>query len=169
MMSKNTDTVNLQALSKMLQIFPSIESNSKEEFKNTIYDLLHILKEKNKENEFLFDLTNLYEKVILHLYSIKSDEEYLFFNFKRILNIQEHILTEILESPLITTSNTSIKNMLNKAKLIIEKDNRVLLTYLLEEPKRMKNILKIMDINKLLNEINEIIEDYIDNKRVVNG
>lgn len=168
-MSKSTETVNLQALSKMLQLFPVVENDAKEEFKNTLQDLLYIIKEKNKDDEFLYDLTTLYEKLIINLHSIKSDEEYLFFNFKRILNLHEYILTEILENNEKIGLNPTIKKLLEKVKLIIEKDNRVLLTYLLEEPKRMKNILKIMDINRLLNEINEKIEDYLQNKKVING
>lgn len=168
-MSKNIDTINLQALSKMLQVFPSIESDVKEEYKNTIKDLINNIKEKNKDDEFLYDLTNLYEKIILQLDNIKSDEEYLFFNFKRVLNIQEYILIEIIENRSSLSANQPIKNLLNKVKLLIEKDNRVLLTYLLEEPKRMKNIIKMMNINKILNQINEKIENYIENRKVING
>ncbi|WP_297889366.1 hypothetical protein [Sulfurihydrogenibium sp.] len=168
-MNKSVDTVNLQTLSKMLQVFPTVENDAKEEFKSTIEDLIYIIKEKNKDDNFLYELTTLYEQVMKNLHSLKSDEEFLFFNFKRILNIQENILTQILENNSQIELNSTIKKLLERAKLIIEKDNRVLLTYLLEEPKRMKNILKIMDINRLLNDINEKIEDYIEGKKVVNG
>ncbi|MDM7273607.1 hypothetical protein [Sulfurihydrogenibium azorense] len=56
---------------------------------------------------------------------------------------------------------------LNNAKNILEKDRRVLLTYLLEEPKRMKDILKMMDINKMLSDVNKILEDIVKNKKEV--
>lgn len=163
-MEKNVEFLSFETVSILLATFPNSDGEFKREVVSTIDNLLNSLKNQPKANEIIYDISNIYENIVKKLISIKEEEEYLFFNFKRVVNIQGKVFSKILESK---KHESEILTSLNNAKNILEKDRRVLLTYLLEEPKRMKDILKMMDINKMLSDVNKILEDIVKNKKEV--
>ena len=162
-MEKSLEFLNLATINNLLATFPDTDIEFKEEVIKTIENLLDNIKTQPMIDEALYDISNIYQDIIKKLTLIKEEEEYLFFNFKRVVNLQGKVFSKIVEN----RDYTEILGILKRVNNILEKDRRVLLTYLLEEPKRMKDILKMMDINKMLGEINNILENMVKNKKEV--
>jgi hypothetical protein len=67
-------------------------------------------------------------------------------------------MLQLIDGKKLEEKSEIVKKMINQADLIIKKDERVLLTYLLENPSNMRDILKLLDINKMLYNLNRKLE-----------
>ncbi|HEV08825.1 MAG TPA: hypothetical protein ENO34_00315 [Sulfurihydrogenibium azorense] len=105
-------------------------------------------------------MIEIYESIISKINSIDSFDNSLFYNFKKVLFIQEKVMLQLIDGKKLEEKSEIVKKMINQADLIIKKDERVLLTYLLENPSNMRDILKLLDINKMLYNLNRKLEMF---------
>ncbi|MGC9081433.1 hypothetical protein [Sulfurihydrogenibium sp.] len=147
------------SLNRMLSALPDLKINSdKENLKENLKNLLYSIKTNSTLIQTFQEMIEIYESIINKINSIDSFDNSLFYNFKKVLFIQEKVMLQLIDGKKLEEKSEIVKKMINQADLIIKKDERVLLTYLLENPSNMRDILKLLDINKMLYNLNRKLE-----------
>ncbi|MGC9006638.1 MAG: hypothetical protein ACP5JX_03590 [Sulfurihydrogenibium sp.] len=149
------------SLNRMLSALPDLKINSdKENVKENLKKLLYSIKTNSTLIQTFQEMIEIYESIISKINSIDSFDNSLFYNFKKVLFIQEKVMLQLIDGKKLEEKSEIVKKMINQADLIIKKDERVLLTYLLENPSNMRDILKLLDINKMLYNLNRKLEMF---------
>ncbi|MGC9120692.1 MAG: hypothetical protein ACP5G3_04455 [Sulfurihydrogenibium sp.] len=149
------------SLNRMLSTLPDLKINSdKEDLKENLKNLLYSIKTNSTLIQTFQEMIEIYESIINKINSIDSFDNSLFYNFKKVLFIQEKVMLQLIDGKKLEEKSEIVKKMINQADLIIKKDERVLLTYLLENPSNMRDILKLLDINKMLYNLNRKLEMF---------
>ncbi|PMP77351.1 MAG: hypothetical protein C0178_02830 [Sulfurihydrogenibium sp.] len=149
------------SLNRMLSTLPDLKINSdKENVKENLKNLLYSIKTNSTLIQTFQEMIEIYESIISKINSIDSFDNSLFYNFKKVLFIQEKVMLQLIDGKKLEEKSEIVKKMINQADLIIKKDERVLLTYLLENPSNMRDILKLLDINKMLYNLNRKLEMF---------
>ncbi|MGC9188774.1 MAG: hypothetical protein ACP5F0_05725 [Sulfurihydrogenibium sp.] len=147
------------SLNRMLSTLPDLKINfDKENVKENLKNLLYSIKTNSTLIQTFQEMIEIYESIINKVNSIDSFDNSLFYNFKKVLFIQEKVMLQLIDGKKLEEKSEIVKKMINQADLIIKKDERVLLTYLLENPSNMRDILKLLDINKMLYNLNRKLE-----------
>ncbi|MGC8942240.1 MAG: hypothetical protein ACP5KF_06230, partial [Sulfurihydrogenibium sp.] len=123
------------SLNRMLSTLPDLKINSdKENLKENLKNLLYSIKTNSTLIQTFQEMIEIYESIISKINSIDSFDNSLFYNFKKVLFIQEKVMLQLIDGKKLEEKSEIVKKMINQADLIIKKDERVLLTYLLENP-----------------------------------